>query len=350
MRPIQFPFPRQPQKWPYLKPFWSHACLYGLLSLAASGCHSDSSDEPIAPPASNAPAVPQSWSLKLESHCPESVGTGNCVAEYGFTVQTDGHFLVGPGPKNELRQGTLTPDEHNQLNQTLTPLLVSAQGPQPERHQAIDAGNSDDTLTLILGAPQSAPPASASGNRGADTPTSATRAAATEGSASAPGVAGVLLVRTQGTNLYAATGASLEDAKAVHGLLKTLAQKYYALPFPEGCSDGAALLQNRYPTLQMCERDSDCSYFDAAFNPLSADSLEYVITDDCSLITPLAVGNLQRVTEVQAALIEALNEIRTACGERYQRAGCTQPTGFQPNHRAPSCQAGVCQLNPPTGS
>ena len=276
---------------------------------AIGGCNSNSNnkDNKVAPPAEETRVNPN-WELKLQSKCAESVtaAQGNCVGEYGFTVLTDGHYKVGPGPKKEIREGTLTAEEMELLNKALAPSL-SITSAEPDNRQDIAAGDSDDTITLTRGE------------------------------------SNLNLLETKGTNLYYAN-ASADDAKAIHDVVRKLALKYYALPFPEPCMDGASALETLYTSLQSCNADADCTYLDDQFNVLPSSSPTPVITDDCTMVRSLSVANASLVASKRDTLIAQWNELSNSCGEKFRRQDCVQMTQFQPNNRAPICSQGTCQV------
>lgn len=277
---------------------------------AIGGCNSNSNnkDNKVAPPP-EAPHVNPNWELKLESKCPESVPRESCLGDYGFTVLTNGHYQIGPGPKNEIREGTLTEEEMELLTEALAPSLA-ADSTESENHQNIDAGVSDDIVTL------------------------------TRGTSSLP-----VLLKTKGTDLYYAN-ASADSAKAIHDAVRKLASKYYALPFPDACLDGVTTVQALYTSLQSCNADADCTYVDNSFNALPSSSTEFVITDDCTMVHPLTVANAASLASNQSKLIDSWNELRTSCGDKFQRQECAQQAGFQPNNQSPICSQGTCQGRP----
>jgi hypothetical protein len=277
---------------------------------AIVGCNSNSNnkDNKVEPPKEETHVNPN-WELKLQSKCPENVPQENCLGDFGFTVLTSGHYQIGPGPKNEIREGTLTAEEIGILSAALAPSL-GANNSDADNHQNIDAGESDDVVTLTRGSSSLA-----------------------------------VLLKTKGTDLYYAN-ASADDAKAIHNVVRKLALKYYALPFPDACVDGATTLQTLYSSVQSCNVDADCTYLDSSFNVLPSNSTEWVITDDCSLMHPLAVANSTSVANIQDKLIESLNEIRNSCGDKFRRQECTQQIGFQPNNQSPVCSQGTCQARP----
>jgi len=279
---------------------------------AISGCNSNSNvkDNKVAPPAEEVRLNPN-WELKLQSKCPENVPHESCLGDYGFTVLTNGHYQIGPGPKNEIREGTLTAEEMALLSVAIAPSLA-ANSAEADNHQNIDAGESDDVVTLTRG-----------------------------------GSSLAVLLKTKGTDLYYAN-ASADDAKAIHNVVRKLALKYYALPFPDTCIDGATTLQTLYTSLQSCTADADCTYLDGSFNVIPSNSADWIITDDCSMLRPLTVANSTMVASNQDKLIESLNELRTSCGDKFQRQECTQQAGFQPNNQAPICSQGTCQARPAT--
>ncbi|MEO5969493.1 MAG: hypothetical protein ABIQ95_06165 [Bdellovibrionia bacterium] len=278
---------------------------------AIGGCSksNNNKDNKVAPPVEEVHVDPN-WELKLQSKCPENVPHENCLGDFGFTVLTNGHYQIGPGPKKEIREGSLTPEELSLLSSALAPSLAAADSADADNHQNIDAGESDDVVTLTRGASSLA-----------------------------------VLLKTKGTDLYYAN-SSVDDAKTIHNVVRKLALKYYALPFPDACIDGATTLQSFYSSLQSCNIDADCTYMDGSFNVIPSNSAEWVITDDCSMLHPLAVANSTSVVSNQDKLVESLNELRNSCGEKFQRQGCTQQIGFQPNNQSPMCSQGTCQARP----
>ncbi|MFZ9595593.1 MAG: hypothetical protein ACO3A2_05890 [Bdellovibrionia bacterium] len=271
-----------------------------------AGCNSNSekNTSPVGPPAQDS-GLNSKWELKLQSQCPEAVNHENCVGEFGFAVMPDGTYQMGPGPKNEIRTGSLNAEELASVNQALSTMLAGVSASE-EKHESITAGESDDTVTFTRANTQA------------------------------------VLLKTAGADFYF-QNVSSEEAKSIHQIIRKLALKYYALPFPDSCLDGAPLVQKLLSSAQSCATDSDCIYLDATLNPIANQSSEYVITDDCSVLRPLAVGNLSSVKKQADQILESIQELRTNCADRWMRADCTQQLGFQPNNRAPVCALGVCQ-------
>ena len=168
-------------------------CVSGTLI----GCNSQSTPTTHPQPAPKAEKQGRlGWTLKLQSKCAEEIDASECLAGYGFSILTNGEFQVGPGPQGETRpSGTLTEDEINSVNAALGSTLT-ASAARSEGHEAIEASESEDTLSLT---------------RGTDNPE--------------------VLVRTAGVDLFFQT-QSAEEAKSLLSLVRSLATKYYATPFP----------------------------------------------------------------------------------------------------------------------
>lgn len=269
-----------------------------------------SSPNPNPTPSSHAVINPLTWVLKLQSKCQNNVTNNQCVAAFGFTLMSDGHYQIGPGPQGETRTGTLIPEDINSLHTALESTL-SASGLTAESHDTLSDPISNDILTIAVGRNPSEP-----------------------------------LLKTEGTDFYF-TISSAADAKTLYKSIRTLATKYYSLPFPDSCLDGVSSLETLYTSLQTCTSDSDCSYFDLAFSPIESASTEYLTTDDCTLIRPLVVGNTSAIRTSQAKLKETLDKLKTACGDRLVKSDCTGVTGFQlTGSSGPVCQEGTCKVNP----
>jgi hypothetical protein len=98
--------------------------------------------------------------------------------------------------------------------------------------------------------------------------------------------------------------------------------------------------------LQTCSTSADCAYLDNTYFPIESYEIQYVTTQDCSVITPLPVANKALALAHQNELLKARETAREVCGARIARASCTGAVGFQSNQAAPVCDAGVCRINP----
>ena len=192
-----------------------------IVGSAAVGCNSSSTSAPANPepapapveqpapqPATPpAPQPPQGWTLKLQSKCAAEIGMEQCVAGHGFTVDQDGKYTIGPTAQGQTKTGTLAPEELKTLTDALSPTL-SASELSAENHLTLAAEEnpSEDTVTFARGPG--------------------------EGNAILHSSASDLTYRTQ----------SGDQAKALLTSLKTLAVKYYTLPFPDGCTDNVTAL------------------------------------------------------------------------------------------------------------
>jgi len=277
------------------------------IGTALVGCNSNSNPpapSPVNPPTpTEEPHGTLGWTLKLQSKCPNNAEE-QCLAEYGFSVLNDGHFIVGPGPQGELRNGTLSPEDQSSLSTALASTLTGTKL-EAASHQSIDAGESNDTVTLSRG----------------------TNEAET-------------LIRTEGADLSYQT-PSAEDAKILLTAIRTLAVKYYVMPFPDACGDGANTLQALFSSMQTCATDSDCVYLES-FEPIESNSTQSLTLDDCSMVRPMVVGNASSVRMNKAKLEELLIQVQTACGQTT-RPDCTEVKELKLTGAAPVCRQGSCQ-------
>jgi len=265
----------------------------------------------LAPVTPNVPAAPEEvhapgWTLSLFSKCQEGVTPDQCVGAYGYSILTDGTFQVGPGPKGELRTGKLTPDELNSIAAAFGPGLdTSTLGTLS--HDTTDATETSDTVTLTWGT-------------------------------SEPN----LVVKSEGTDLsYQTKSAAI--AKAVLSAIRNLAVKYYALPFPDACTDGAVTVAALFSSMRVCEKNSDCIFVSDSFDPIDATSGVKITTDDCSLVQPLAIANGSLVQSNKNKLQDAISQVQAACGANYARPNCTNIAELQLTGAPPVCLQGVCK-------
>lgn len=282
-------------------------CLGG----AIIGCNSKSTSEPIkVNPAPAAPAL--SGALTLQTKCSEEAELEGCVGGYGFTVDQDGKYTLGPGPNGEKRRGELSTEDASKVKEAITALSQVATFGE-ESHEAVEAAD-EDTVTFTQ-----------TGN-------------------SSTALAPVVLLKTSGADLSFRTTSAV-DAKNLLSLLRGLAGTYYTLPFPDACGDGVAPVNELFAEMQSCTTDQDCSYLDGAFGLIENSSTQYVVEDDCNIVKPLIVGNAKKVESSREKLEESYTTIRNACGYQFFKPDCTQVTGFYLQGSAPVCQQGVCKIS-----
>jgi hypothetical protein len=268
------------------------------LALLAAGCN-DSNDNTV--PAVSRQAS-QAWKLTLKSKCPASTDATQCTAAYGFTANADGSYIVGPGPQGQVAQGRLSEDEFK----SVTDAMASIKADGAESCSQSDAVDSDDSIVLTQGRSQH-----------------------------------TVYHRANTDFCFRATSA--EDAESVHQLMVQLAQEYYPNPFPDACMDAATKFENSYAALQSCNHDSDCAYLSDSFEPIAADNAQFVVTDDCTKLHPLYVGNAAAVAVHMTQIQKGASDVRAACGNNMVRNGCSQVIGFQSSDVAPVCAQHVCQ-------
>lgn len=255
------------------------------------------------------------WKLKFKAKCAEGVSAADCIGYYGFTIDQEGQYQVGPGPGGEVRSGSLKAEEKTAFLSLLKNAIGNnAEGGglsllSSEEHINLEnATTSEDLITLA----------------GSDTEEQK-------------------LVRAAGTDLYF-TLKSADDAKNLYNGFKQLTATYYSAPFPDACEDGINALQGLVAKVTSCAQDTDCGYFDQAFNPIAANAAQaFVMVDNCSRVSSAGVANTASIKENQTKLLESWGQVIQACGLNLKRADCTQQTGFFTNNAAAVCQQGVCK-------
>ncbi len=264
------------------------------------------------------PTIDRSWSFSLQNPCTDTA-LDQCVGAYKFSVASSGVYTMGPTPEGQTKSGKISENELKLLQAGLVQILADfeAQNSTTERclsYEDARMAELDPTLpddTLIL-------------NAFGKTQT---------------------LLRRQQEELCFSTASPITAAQ-LHQSLRALADRYYALPFPNLCQDAADAAQAIYPQLTSCNSDADCAYINNSFDTIPSYNLQYVIVDNCSLVTPLAVGNARLVAAAQSKLQSALDKAQLTCGDSIIRNSCLGLTGFQSSEAPPVCSAGVCKINP----
>jgi hypothetical protein len=253
--------------------------------------------------------------LKLVSNCDQGEPEA-CTARYGFTVLSDGSYQIGPGPQGETFSGRLEVAEFKSVSEKITETLGAIRPQVEVSEQCISAEPAKDSKDLV----------------------SLSRSSGEED-----------LIRTQGTE-FCFKRFTADSAAKVHDAIRGLAKKYYRTPFPDACTVAALKVEQLYAPLQACQEDKDCAYIDNTYGPVDEGKLQFIFTDDCSVIRPLSAGHATKVAEAQAQLQEAREATRAVCGAKIARAGCSEPTGFQNDLSRPVCLEGACRVNPSLGT
>jgi hypothetical protein len=74
-----------------------------------------------------------------------------CVGRYGFTIQNQGHYLVGPNPQNTVLEGQLTAEESAAIQSevdTLSKAILN--GTAQECHATGGIAGVSDTIKIVL--------------------------------------------------------------------------------------------------------------------------------------------------------------------------------------------------------
>ncbi len=292
------------------------------LGITLVGCNNNNSNQDLSggdlPSANRGGSGTEStgWSLKLSSKCANSVSVADCIGYYGFSVDQQGHYQVGPGPAGEVRSGNLKAEDL----QSLSALL---------KNTVNDGGAGGGSLSLL----------------GSEEHVSMEAAATSEDlvTISNSSAEPQKLIRTSGLDLYF-TLKSPDEAKALYAGIRKLAEVYYApMPFPDACEDGINSLQNLTANLTSCKQDSDCGYFDNTLKLVAPDAQAFLEVDNCARVLPVSVANIEAMKTNKTKFEESWSQVIQACGEKLRRTDCTERTGFSLNKVAASCQQGVCK-------
>lgn len=289
------------------------------LALTASACFSKSEPKrDLGVPQAPGQAAPEvhheahggpAWKLNFNSNC-ASQEKDNCLGGYGFSVDAEGQYAVGPGPDGQVLRGKLPAAEFKAVEGPVAKLLGN-QGVSIASETCAARTESDESDSVVL----------------------ERRSERKE------------LIRTTTTDFCASVSVTAE-AQGLHAAIKNLAAKYYPTPFPDECINAALKVEDLYASVTSCNHDSDCAYIDNTYAPIPTGDLQFVITDDCSFVKPLVVANRDAAIHASDRLFAARDWARGVCAARAPRVSCTGITGFQATQGNPVCVQGSCRISP----
>jgi hypothetical protein len=190
-----------------------HAALCACILLLFTGCSGDEKVTSLPAPHTNegAPAlssetrVTNAWTLSFQAVC-SGVENTQCPGYFGFSVSLDAHFEVGPGPSGQKLRGMISEAELKSLAALVT--------------KAVLTPSNTETCT--------------------DKPDDKIREKVEFSSTSvAP-----LLITESNEKQFCHRLSGTDEANQLHATMRTLAHRYYPVPFPDTCINAAAALQN----------------------------------------------------------------------------------------------------------
>jgi hypothetical protein len=280
------------------------ALSFGVLT----GCHSSGS--PAAAGASQELGI--AWKLTLKSECTTSID--KCLAGYGFTVLSNGTYVIGPAAgDDDPETGYLDVDHFRALQDLVASVKSDIHAVSDQTCGASTRITSKDTVTLEIGA------SSDDIVKAAD-------------------------------NQICYRISDIHDAIALHKAIRDMASKHYSIPYPSQCVQANKALEKTFNTVRGCQTDADCTYVNIAnFDPISTGEQNKVVTDDCEAVHVLAVANRDSISNPTnlATLLRARRDTRRACENQVRLDTCMETKGFQSLYApAPVCVQNVCQINP----
>lgn len=281
------------------------------MSVVGAGCNSSSPAPQSAPAQESAPA----WALLYQTTCAAGAAADSCVGAYGFKVNADGTFQVGPGPQGQIVKGTLDSEDFAAVTEAAAGAIDGSSAATALSGESCNGyfGNvADYTLNIAK-----------------------------------HGKKHELMHKTGGDLCSSELDAAA--AEKLHNVIVDLSNHYYPTPFPDTCEEAAAAVQKLYAPLESCNVDADCAYLTANYTPVAADTIDTVYVDDCSKVAPLPAANRAAVTANLKSLQDALTSAQQACGVRIARDDCSAPKSFSSSAAPAVCQHGACKVNPVLG-
>jgi hypothetical protein len=260
------------------------------------------------------PDQSQNWALSYQAACPASTAAESCVGQYGFNVDSDGNYQVGPGPHGEIDKGKLSVEEFKSISQLASPAITStAAATSAEACSSLDYSDSQDySLTLTKHAKKA------------------------------------IILQKKGADLCS-NRFKADASDKFHEAFIALVAKYYVTPFPSACHEAAKSVSLLYPAVEGCKVDADCAYLDQNYNPIPTDGENTVYIDNCSVVKSLPAANAKSTLKNIKALQDALANARTICGFDIARPNCQGALTFASTAAPAVCHLGACEVNPALG-
>ena len=294
---------------------------------------------PVATEQKKQEVVKKTWSLQLDSKCGADVEAGKCLAEFGFTVSSDGKWKTAKAPEGYpaeyMRSGEISQEDLAALTAALDKALqASAPVNQLKKQNATEGGEAANPGTP---ADEAAAPAGDEQPAAAASEDMVTLVEGTE--------AAKVVIKAIGAD-FSSSLTSQNEAKALHASIRNLAARYYPATYPDGCADGGNVLRSLLSEVQSCNADADCTYVSNLF-AVDADGGEAILTDRGTTINPLAVANKSLLETNQDKLNQLFNDVEVSCGDTFYREDALGAyKTFLANGKAAVCQNKVCSANP----
>lgn len=279
---------------------------------ALVACNSESKPSPANKPVKHEKNDVSSlgWMLKYQAKCSEDIDPSECTGAYGFVIEKNGDYTVGPDSKGQIRSGKLSESDLGLITSSLQS-TISQNGLKPEAQAVYEEADGKEIQISFM--------------RGTGAPED--------------------LVKVSGSDIFYQM-QSLEEAKTLLANMNEFASKY-AAHFPDNCKEGATAFNLLMNEVQKCNADADCAYLNDGYEVIPNNSGAELTTDTCSIVNPLVVGNIALVRENANKLAESLNAVQAACGYDSERMARNEECSFKffkLTGAAPVCQAGKCKL------
>lgn len=282
----------------------------GFLMLALSSFTACSSNHPTTrmPDSTPQPAIASTWKLRYENRCAEPE---RCLGGYGFHLQEDGSFQVGPGPNQELWTGHLNSEELRAIQAGIQGLESGVQTralQEPECLSSIQLADEREVIEV-----------------------------------SRAGTAREWITTRAGQLCHITADGS--QAAAFHQSVLRILRNHYPSPFPSACVSASQNLKAQIAPSLRCAQDSDCTYLDPSGEMIPAGTVGYVAIDQCTWLPTLPVVNREIWSSQQRSVLAAIQAAKGSCGAAVFRSGCPGLIGGQSDRGAPTCVQGSCQVS-----
>jgi hypothetical protein len=243
-------------------------------------------------PTSDMTGLHPGWQIDWTSECGtgDTIDIKSCVGAYGFSLQEDGAFDVGPGPNGQKHTGHLSTEDQGRIREELKN-LSKEHGKLPECENALEP-STDQPRHFAL--------------------------------------------------LQQEAEHDLRCVDSIRALVHSLAIKYTPAAFPNPCTDAVWELGNLFDAIRECSSDADCEILDQDFKPTSRPGSEPYSVATCEAVPELKVGNGFRAVSWQLELILKREIAREVCTSSGLLPGCTPGTPRFEALRAPRCIQNRC--------
>jgi hypothetical protein len=269
------------------------------------------------------PRPQRTWKLTYSSKCKKAPNE-ECIGAYGFTAKSDGTFQIGPGPDGQILTGDLSDEEVAEIRDQLTHIPLPDTQHRTSRNPSLNRDTDTSSTEKCVHGELSSIDRTIEINY-----------------QSAP----IIRIQTD-FDQFCFRSVPEDSAHEIEKIATNIINKYHPSKFPNECINASNSFEDYYKKIQICEKDSDCTYIGSNFLPITLEESQDFIADDCSFIKPLIVANHFGAVSNQLELLTLHDLASQVCRNEEKRMGCKEVKRLKPVKISPLCIKSRCVVHP----